>query len=235
MIMKIKFLSQLKNYHLPNAESMIFSLHSPNLHDRDNTAADYARSNWLPLQPISINLSRLPKVHPSKRLVSAEESENSGLHNSGATATDGNIDAEIDEIKKEIRRLSVKLSGLRTKKADKDLRAATAKPFATNAAVTGCEMKAADVSVGSSISRYRRRGLSPRKSEKEGKPRKRILNELKKGVSTVGAKAQAKTVNANLERKNLVTGEEAVKNNKVKVVASRYNLRSMQLESKRRS
>ncbi|KAL0909532.1 hypothetical protein M5K25_020408 [Dendrobium thyrsiflorum] len=225
---------------------MSFSLHSPNLHVRDNAAADSARSKtWLPLQPISINLSRLPKLHLSKRFVPAEESENSGLHNSGATAPDGNIEAEIDEIKKEIRRLSVKLSGLRTKKADKDLRAATAKPFVTKAAVTGCKKKAADVSVGSSISRYRRRGLSPGKSEKEGQPRKRIPTELKKGISTVGAKAQTKTVNANLgsfkprtlllERKNIVTGEEAVKNNKVKVVASRYSLRSMQLESKRRS
>ncbi|KAK8952072.1 hypothetical protein KSP39_PZI003311 [Platanthera zijinensis] len=109
---------------------MSFAMDAANLKIWDNAAfnalfADYpagAKSS-LPLQPISTNLLHLPNFSSPYKEKSSKKPER---HDMPSIPNDGDVDADIEEVEKEIRRLSLKLGALRIKKAEMDLRASAA-------------------------------------------------------------------------------------------------------------
>ncbi|KAK8967327.1 hypothetical protein KSP40_PGU001409 [Platanthera guangdongensis] len=109
---------------------MSFAMDAADLKIWDNAAfnalvADYpagAKSS-LPLQPISTNLLHLPNFSSPYKEKSSKKPER---HDMPSIPNDGDVDADIEEVEKEIRRLSLKLGALRIKKAEMDLRASAA-------------------------------------------------------------------------------------------------------------
>ncbi|KAI0507452.1 hypothetical protein KFK09_013577 [Dendrobium nobile] len=106
---------------------MSFSVDVPNLKIWDNAAFDdddpAGAKASLPLQPISLNISNWPNLDPGVE----KSSKKPCKQNFGEIPNDDNVDAEIEELEKEIRRLSLKLESLRIKKAERDLKIATAR------------------------------------------------------------------------------------------------------------
>lgn len=106
---------------------MSFSSDVPNLKIWDNAAFDddnpAGAKTWLPLQPISINTSHLLNLDPVKERSSKKHCK----QNVGEISNYDNVDAEIEELEKEIRRLSLKLESLRIHQAERDLKIATSR------------------------------------------------------------------------------------------------------------
>ncbi|KAK8921455.1 hypothetical protein KSP39_PZI020603 [Platanthera zijinensis] len=226
---------------------MSFSIHSPDVHIWENAAFDAAvdsagAKTWLPLQPISVNLSKFPKLNPRKEnqnpVAPAKPSKRSRIPAARPTVVrEDDIEADIEEIEKEIRRLSERLVALRAKKAEKDLRAAASQPFATAKKDLRPPEK-----VGNTGKR-RRTSLIP----KSQNPSIANALERRKGVSvsTAGVKKPVKKEDsmsgrrlrpsaAVRERGNPAIAKRPATNHEAGVATSRYGLRSREPERKRR-
>ncbi|XP_020596131.1 uncharacterized protein LOC110036106 [Phalaenopsis equestris] len=158
---------------------MSFSTAVPNLKIWDNAAFDAddhaGAKPLLPLQPISMNVSKSPDLDQSKKKPSKQPCK----QNFGEIRNHDNVDAEIEELEKEIRRLSLKLEALLIKKAEREFKIATARRGRIVPAKF-MEQKPSPASkkIEESPARFSRRGLSLGPSEIYGSVGKSCFQKL---------------------------------------------------------